>query len=62
MTLQTLKRILFVEINPHTKTDSQIFNKCLRTVITSDDNGWGRFLISFKARVLNVKIRLKSLA
>lgn len=30
--IKSEKRILFVDINPHTKTDSQIFNKCLRTV------------------------------
>lgn len=47
-------------MNPHTKTDSHIFNNCLRTVNTSGDNGGGSFCTSFKARVLNIKIRLKS--
>lgn len=30
-------------MNPHTKTDSHITNKCLRTVNTSGNNGGGRF-------------------
>lgn len=34
-----IKRILLVEINPHTKTDSHIFSNCFRTVKISDDNG-----------------------
>jgi hypothetical protein len=57
-----IKRILVLEIKPHTRTDSHIFNKCLRTVNTSGDNWWESFCISFNACVLNIKIRLKSLA